>query len=50
MIVVDIMDFYSSYQAGKLDRHYTSEDIPTESNDPYLEKIVGLTFQEFIEG
>lgn len=48
--VFDIMEFESAFKSGKLDRHYTSEDIPTESNDPYLEKIVGLTFQEFIEG
>ena len=31
-------------------RFYSSELIPTEDDDPYLRKIVGLTFKEFIDG
>jgi hypothetical protein len=49
-VVFDIMEFESSFRGGTLDRHYTSEEIPAQSNDPHLEKVVGLTFQDFIEG
>ena len=45
-----IADFNDQFEAGTWPRFYTSEDIPKKSNDPSLTKVVGKTFQKFIEG
>jgi hypothetical protein len=48
--VPKIQQFYSAFEAGTLERHFSSEAIPSKDNDPYLKKVVGRTFKDFSEG
>ena len=43
-------EFWSSFEAGTLEPYYTSEELPKGEIDPYLKKIVGLNFLDFVDG